>query len=620
MAYTVKISPNDSSANQSSPGWMLTFLRWENRDTLHYADKVKPSNSDPNLREPLVVLNDCLSLSVVSSKSSTNSSFQATFVGTDINYSTAVAPGDFCIINIVKYDTQTLSLYDKAKGLNPINGKDDGFKGLFKVQSVRRTLQVSPDGPKHLVYTITGHAFTELNNVIYFSPYIATEEDKQRPFNLFVSNLGDTWKNLILEKKGVPCSDVLPVFLRGFIGESIPEDKRKLKDGTAKTENRQFEIPTSVGKLLGLKNATYAADIYRFVSGIQKYENSNNGNSIIPLEKGLFPTNYLGYPIPIGEGATIPLSDKCEGYCFSMPDLWNQSQAWSIMKQFANTEINELFTCHKLFPNGSILPTIVYRQIPFTTDYFNGDSSTTKFSSLPRWEVDPELILNFDLGRDDAARFNMVQLFGSNALGDGATAANNQIMNGNFVLDTKDIKRHGLKPLITSTQFDLVQTEDPKSFNSPRWAKLRADWLIGGQLKENGHITCIGIQEPICEGDNFKIGSYLFHIESITHSCNAAPNGLKEFRTTLSLCNGVSIKSSSVGPVYDEMDHTDANKTRQEDKDGVYPGIGDVQDIPARVNAEEVEDKKEGSFTLSPSFPDLPNLSNLLPKLPKGLL
>lgn len=623
MAYTVKISPNDSSANQSSPGWMLTFMRWKNRDTLHYANEIEPPDLDPKkhskLRGPLVVINDCFHLSLSSSKNSVNSSFQAALVGTDINYSTAIAPGDFCFINITKYDTKTTELYERVMELKPINRFGDGFKGLFKIQSVRRRLQISPEGVKRLIYTVTGHAFTELNNVIFFSPYLATESDMQRPYNLFVSNLGDEWRKFMVSQKDQLCQDVIMLFFRAMLGESIAKDENKLKDGTMKTENRQFELPKNVGSLLGI-DVSYAADMYRFIAGIQDYTVSNNKNikNSPKPEDGLFPSNYKGKKGKVGEGSSVPLDTPCEGVCTSSPDLWNQNQAWSIMKQFANTEINELFTCHRLFPNGLILPTIIYRQIPFTTDhYISEGSTTTKFSSLPRWEIDPELILSFDIGRDESARFNMVQLFGSTALVDGAAGINNQIAAGNLVVDPDDIKRHGLKPLVTSTQFDLSQPNLKEAFKSPRWARLRADWIMGGQLKESGHVTCIGIEEPICEGDNFKIGDYLFHIEGFEHTCTIAPNGIKEFRTTLSLSNGISLESSALGPVYNEMDHTDAYKTRKADKDGIYPGIGDLQDIPGRVQGEEVVETQEKSFTLSPKVPGLSDVANLVPKLPK---
>ena len=68
-AYTFYIDPNGSgtgennSIHQTSPAWVLTFVRWNNRDTYRTT-----TTSSTEVRDPLVVENDCVQCSTTSNK------------------------------------------------------------------------------------------------------------------------------------------------------------------------------------------------------------------------------------------------------------------------------------------------------------------------------------------------------------------------------------------------------------------------------------------------------------------------------------------------------------------------------------------------------------------------
>src|SRR5579863_9630646 len=95
-AFVYKINPIGSgegefnAIHQVSPTWVLTFVRWSNRDTERVTNV-----SSTNVRIPLVVENDCIAVSTTSSKGTLTPSVTATLVMTDVNYETDVAPGDF---------------------------------------------------------------------------------------------------------------------------------------------------------------------------------------------------------------------------------------------------------------------------------------------------------------------------------------------------------------------------------------------------------------------------------------------------------------------------------------------------------------------------------------------
>jgi hypothetical protein len=70
---------------------------------------------------------------------------------------------------------------------------------------------------------------------------------------------------------------------------------------------------------------------------------------------------------------------------------------------------------------------------------------------------------------------------------------------------------------------------------------LMSDILMGQHLRLTGTLSIIGVQAPICHGDNLEWDGVVFHIESISHQCQIAPDGKKVFATTLSLSHGIRV-------------------------------------------------------------------------------
>jgi hypothetical protein len=586
------IKPNNGDIHQVSPSWMLTFIRWRVRDPLR-----SKSGDDPSsVLEPLVVINDCIQLNTADTKNSPTPAFSAILKGGDTNYSAAVAPGDFCFVNIVNDDTLTdfsksddpKSLEYRAQNKLPINRFDgkinDGFKGVYKVHSVRRHLSVDPiTGVKQLQYQIQGYAFTELNNMIYFNPYAFSDLETNNA-SLWITSLGDLFHEQLMGRitnVGV----VLNVLINALLGPGF--NRTTIADGVVRIANRKFLLPETVGKLLGHSSAQYVSQIIDTLIGVQLY----------------------GYPRGDSWGAkfnsfkslTNPSSEtNLKGTVFIKCQPWNQVTCWSILHQFLNSIINEMYTTFRVNEDGLVVPTLVIRQIPFSvaTDtksqekQFNSigaskykdmsiKSSVTKFLTLPRWSIDTGLIYSLDLGRDEAARVNFVQVFGQS---DGQNDTTNkstissQMILGNIVFDPADIERNGLKPQVMTSNFDL-KTTGQMFTNAPEWTKIIGEWMIGGHLKENGTIVCQGISEPICIGDNFELDDTVFHIEEVHHQCSINMNGVKQFRTTLRLSHGIDKDSDSNDVLtYPEMeDRQSMSDVLEDDNLGIYPGVSDTQ-------------------------------------------
>jgi len=595
MATKIKLTANckEDMSHQTSPAWVVTFLRWANRTS----SNVFPGFDKDRVRRPLVVENDAVHITVAYNKASPNHTVQILLKGGDVNYRTAVAAGDYIFVNMLNDPFTAAKVADNARRLAPINNVKDGFKGLFRVKGVRKVLRMNEAGVKTLAYMVTGVAFTPLNNIIYFNPYLFGPEEGQDQF-LFVSRLGGDWNKLVNEKSIVDNQDIIKLFFTAFLGEGLSEDAKKVK-GLIRNFNDHFLIPEGLGSLLGMGGAKKYIDIIDFIMGVQRYSSFSDNADLDTFDY----SKIFNPGIARVDGRFYETNSKIEGRSFIKPEYWNQTQAYSIIKQYLNPPLNEIYTCFRVSPNSSkIMPTVVVRQIPFTSQHYKGGMDVTRFLSMPRWVLDPSMITGFDMGVDDDARVNFVQMFGQSPYIPNPNGVSAQIAQGNYVYDIGDVERHGLHPYIVSSNSDYPVDND-KGYLAPTWKDLIADAVFDGHLKESGTISSAGIVEPVSVGDNLQLGSVVYQMESITHVCSISPKGVPMFRTAFALSNGMDERSNASTPVYPEMVHTDYDELAKEDFqfEQFYPGATDVQDVAGREDGERVKD------IVSPPFnPNVP--------------
>jgi hypothetical protein len=575
---------NPEDGRSTSPAIVVAFVRYEEREPNR-----NNNGSLAAARPVMIVINDCIEAEVGEDKSSPNSSASLTLVGGDINYQTAVAPGDYFTINMVDSEGKAMELYDRLHGKKTpyhINGFDDGFKGVFRVQSVHKTLSKDGNGRPRLLYKITGYSFAELNDTIYFNPYMVTEAEKSNDV-LFLTQMSTEWNKIIgLKNNNNSVQDLQILLFQTFLGKGINEAGRTLKGGLTRTENNSYVIPQNLGPLLGHSKAKYAADIVNFMAGIQSYKDSNNN----PDKDVTNPQALLNPQVSVN-GRVYTTKTKVRGVSYAKPEYWNQVRVWDLLNNYLNNVVNEMYTCFKPDPTtGRIVPTLIVRQKPFTSEKFaksNSSITATRFLSLPRWVITPYEALSFHIGTDDAARINFVQVFGrSQALSEN-TSINEQIRLKNYDLDRNDIKRQGLRPLIASSNFDY-DGSDKRLTETPLWAKLLGDWTIGGHLKHSGSIMAAGIQRPITVGDNLEFEGGVYHIESLRHVFSYS-GGKPTFRTMVNFSHGMANEENAKYSPYLEMQYADADLYREkaihkDDNESLEPGISDSQDLPNAPN------------------------------------
>lgn len=592
MAYESPLNPNSIDSHQTNPGAVITILQWEDREpVIPGVNNNSSTGKGLGTREkPYAIHSDILNIAFINTKAQLTPTFTATLTMGDINYVTAIHPGDFAFLNMVNFQTKSVEIASRAVNLEHINGAEDGFCGVFKIQTVRQVLSTDANGTKTYLCQIAASGFTEFNNILCFNPSIAAAF-AQKGQDLSQFYVGDYFSERL--KSVTSIHETIQDIMVVLIGESRKHD--------AKTENygnKHFKLPANVGKLLGRSGIQYASEMYNYVTGVWANNNASDGffpgfssgsarggNSVV--------SNFFQTTTPIQGDALIGLDD------------WNNVTAWSIIQQYINSAVNEIYTCYRVSPDDEtkVMPTVVIRQKPFTSpDFEEQGMPITRFLDLPRWVLNPDLVFSSVLGFEEAARINFVQCYtrriAANAKDDHAA----QIELGNFFYDTADIQRNGLKPYVISSNFDF-QNKGKDQFRAAPWARLNADWVIGAHLKAAGTIDCAGIEDPVCVGDNLAYDGTVYHIETVAKNMQIGMDGKLRFTTSFKVSYGVDETIGGDSNSYPEMEDLDSQINRVNDFNfsKLLPGYSDTQDIAKRnveSGGEKIKSNNNNGFSI----------------------
>lgn len=584
----------------TSPFWVVAVIPLAvplsfSRKDMASVDTVD-TGGGAKLRKPgvIVITSDCTQLSITGSKGSHTKSLNASLAQSDHNYLVEILPGDWVMAWIVNDQDRGVKLVENIKLGVRCNSFKDGFKFVGRVHSIRKQLSRSPDGPLSAQYSMQAVAFQELNTQLFYDQHLADAQFAGKAgLGTWFAQIGLDVSDLFQfnAKRGVEDNvhKLIPSFLELLLGQGASTNLNPLASvgvqaafGSVAEEADEapfaYLVPKEAGDLLGKTSRDVSKaggilayiDLMEMVIGVQTFSNTNaEGNPhrvFLPdIAKGK-GTSYLYTGDPL-MGAFIPI----------MPQFTNRP-VWSVLQQFLNPVVNEMYTCFRVNDAGNVVPTIMLRQIPFSTNVFadrntagglgNGDEGPpqksiklTPFLSLPRWKMTPQLLHSIDIGRSDATRINFVHVYGQNAYSTNNVSITEQLVNNPPVHDDLDIQRSGLRSYMTTVACDAVNQVG----NVPRvWMEFIADIMMGSQFTLNGTISSVGIHSPICEGDNLEFDSVVYHIESYTHNCSINEDGVRSFTTSLQLVNGL------------RSDEGDSNTKFGDTEDStfpVYPGI-----------------------------------------------
>lgn len=609
MAFVKEILPNSTVnskdgrlVHQSNPAYVLTFITWQKRDVYGIDGSSSKGNLDVN--KPLVVENDAIDIKITNSKVGLTPSLDITLKNGDIDYSSVLAPGDFVFVNLLDWEDKAREVANRARAGLQINRYEDGFKGLFKIQTIGRSLVVQRDGSKSVQYNVKAYGFTEFNNVIYYDPVAAAALKSQGKDVYMWQNFGDYIGKVLSSRKFAQIQETMKVLFEVLIGSGDLQNK----NGRTISPNIHYRIPEGLSKFLGIDNGKYAADIYHYYFGVWPnsegskvgQKNRKESKKGIEIGKGFNP----GFkPYDDGNKRWFKTDKLLQGIRLLAPSYWNKIKVWAIVKSYLNSVINEMYTANRVGLDGNVYPSIVARQKPFNSlerqDFFKKNKIPyTTYLNLPRWKVHPALLYSSFLGKNEASRINFVQVYTQSTI---INSHQNQAFQSTFntVIDRADIERTGLRPFTSTANFNFPFEEGESASkglqkSAVAWSHLASDWLFNGHLREVGSFEFHGIVDPIEVGDNLEFDGSVYHIESITHRFSVRKDGMKTFRTKISVSYGTSLKSDSKKTVYPHTESTTylQEQTKDYNNEQILPGISDTQNVVGRKGGVKIEKTK----------------------------
>lgn len=555
----------------TSPYWALAVLRVANPISYSISNQKSVSNLPADgvkLRGPvLLITSDCIALDIVGNKNSPVKTLNATLLHGNIDYLSEILPGDW-VFGWITNDTYKINqVIDNLQAKKPTNDWQSGFKFAGKVIE-GPVLSLAVDGNsglKRAAYSLQCNAFTELNASFFYDPHLA--ELNQEQIGNWLAKAGKQINELIDNaNEGIAVEKAVVAFFDLLLGSGLSQrfsnptriNALQISTGLGATNDESGEapfayvIPAEVGIYLNKKSRSKkggilaAADLTELVHGVQHYSSNNQLDNnaykvFIPQNidsstnqgknhKGT-GTQMLGTFIP----TTVDYSGKT---------------VWTILNQWLNPTINEMYTAFRVNADGYIVPTIILRQLPFTSDAMVNRVSAgkvpnftnkmfTRFQELPRWVIHPALVQSLTIGRSDTLRFNFVHIYGQNAANGIVNSMPYQIVNNNPFRDDLDIERNGLRPYMTTVPCGFKDVK----YGPRAWMEIISDIVMNQNLVLQGTIELIGVDLPICEGDNIEYDGIIYHIDAYQHSCRIASTGQKMFKTQLTLSHGVPAKN-----------------------------------------------------------------------------
>jgi hypothetical protein len=521
--------------------WVIAVVRFKVQDTFSRAlgksHSLDGSEVAAERGDPLVIRGDVLTVTTSATKESHVKNLVATLLPGGTDYLSEILPGDWVLCWMVQDPDKADDLVRRIGERRACNDFGDGLKFVGRAQAPRERLGVNSDtGVKEHRYTLSAVGFKEFNSQIFWDPYLSLSEP-----------LIDTWLGRMglavdsfLSADGIDVNRAIPTLVEIFLGSGVAQSSASpsgedvlqiVTGGVAGSGEAPFAyvVPETVGRLLGVSSRSKSsgvlacADLWQFLHGVQQYDGGSAGTAW---------TQFLPSDLKPMMGSFLP----------AVPQLSGRS-LWSVLNQYLNPAANEMYTALRVDYSGRVLPTLVVRQLPFTTDAAAQTSAPrTRFLSLPRWKLPPGMVLFFDRGRSDALRFNLVELTGQalNQAQDKVTTT--QRVRSPAIRDDQDIRRSGLAGDIMTVAVGPREQQ----LGPAEWMALRADFLMGLQLSLNGTVDSVGIQEPICEGDNLEWDGVVYHVEAVAHTCSRSLDGRRRsFMTSLQLSHGLRADPST---------------------------------------------------------------------------
>jgi hypothetical protein len=531
-----------STIRSTSPDAYIIFFPYVNQQT-----QMGVAYSPTSLATKKVIIRTDL-ISVQTTKNKGGAGNWSASVAPGENYKSQIQPGSWCMIFMADHDL-TLT---ESPTFN--NGQNSGMKMLGIVRSVRAVESMDPSsGVRTLRYEFAGDDFhSVLDAQVYINPEL------RPPGNEKASPLIDSevyFKKA--EQNATTPSQMVSLLTTTLLGQ-----KEGLGDGI---------LSASGGK---------AGGVYGIPPALAK----RLTGSAAPQD--LF-VNVLN----------LALQQDLMGQVTFQPHLSSGFTLWSMLEQFANKVVNEIYTellPQKIGNDVRLVPTLVLRAIPFTSSgfspKFNGKELSVPTLKISKAQgktsdvnnlytsrfVGEDEVLGINYGKSDSERFNFFFVSNNFANDLGLSAYSMAAILGNAdtlertgdqkktdknsqnaLGDASSVARHGLRPFFAGTIYAQLNIDHFFAHN----IIVRDMWSLA-YLYDNGQVSLVGTNQHIPVGTNieFKDRGWIAHVEAVSNSFSVAPSGHKSFRTNISFVrlqkfNGTPIDFDGDAKSFKEYQH-----------------------------------------------------------------
>jgi hypothetical protein len=547
------------------PAWVIAVVRWKlsvtfSRDLMATAKAISNSNL-ADILDVMVIDGDVVQMRVDGSKESFSPQMSATLMP-NRDYLAEILPDDWVFAWIVNSSADAKNIVTRINSREACNHFLDGLKFVGRVNSVRETIGVTEDGGlKTLRYALNCSAFKELNSQIFYNQYLAQNFPS---IGEYLGALGTSLNKLIdANGGGIDSNLILPELVEILLGAGVSKQFAapgglniaaggvSTSDGSSSTEAPYaYVIPADVATLLGQSKPTRASGVFSFadildtVIGVQRYSmDQGSAGDVLGPQIVFTPDNVDSEGIP---GSRSTTGHPLLGTFLPQAVSFTDNSVWTILSQFLNPAVNEMYASLRANAIGDVVPTLVVRQLPFTTPIGaqNAPSNVavTPFLELPRWHLHPILIRGIERGRSSALRHNFIMVTGQDIMMQANNSPTEQVVRNPPIRDDADAKRNGLHPYQLSV---ACSQQDTTGYGISTWLQIISDFLMGQEMTLNGTFTTVGIQAPIAVGDNLEYNGVVYHIENVSHTCEIGALGKKRFSTILAVSHGILADTSA---------------------------------------------------------------------------
>lgn len=608
MAFEYRKGSKDSNVIESSPYWILLVVPYAERFTLLMSDltsglamveKESIFKEKAKAKEPLLLDNHCVKWNVSNSKSShiQNASFTLappSVIEQDGSVKLSeydIAPQDWVMFwamdNEKDYSDVKKAILEKRAA----NDANSGLKFIGQVSSFKSQLSISGNGTRMTRYNMECQGFREFDGTVFYNELAQTGgEAINNQISAIAQSFG--YSDIFAKENSLKITTqqamviFSTVFLEYNFANTFQGNTDVLDPKTAAANasiqlsaapNRGYCMPDIVAQLLGQipsGNNLYSKILYRYI-GVQQYLNQGVRNPDANPKATL--ADYWGENVnAYNQATTAATTDHSRPMWYFNNQLndelsvetlhFDGRSVWTILDTYLNHPCNEMYTTLKLTPStdartpSAIMPSFICRQIPYSSTYYASRSSKpmTRFAELPRWVIDDSYITSYNIGLSDSVDVNYVKLEPSFPSGSIAAVRLNYEESVPALMDRTDISRNGLRMFrrqIAAIDGINKDTDGNYIFGSTKEKqRMMADIMLRLKYTANGSLSCKGIQEPICVGDNLVVKDTLFHIESIVHDGGIDPSGRKMFNTSFALSHGLKLDNA----VQSEQSKTEA--------------------------------------------------------------